>query len=159
FPGASTTHFADLGHAVMANGEALEFEELYTPTGRWIRGVAFPSADNVCVFFRDVTRDRRAHGAEAQRAAIVQASAVGDFSLSPTGVIESWNHGAEKLLGYKGREVIGRRIDALIPEDRKKDFNFVRTRGSDHVHYQSKAVCKNGTTIDVSVMASPMYSG
>jgi diguanylate cyclase (GGDEF)-like protein/PAS domain S-box-containing protein len=41
--------------------------------------------------------------------------------LSPDGKIESWNSGAEKVLGYAAEEAIGRHMDMLFtPEDRSR---------------------------------------
>src|SRR5919198_554630 len=49
----------------------------------------------------------RAKEAEARLAAIVQASDDAMFSMSPDGLIESWNPGAEQLLGYRAEAVLG----------------------------------------------------
>jgi PAS domain S-box-containing protein len=41
------------------------------------------------------------------------------FALSPTGVILSWNAGAEKTFGYSARDVLGKSFDLIFtPEDR-----------------------------------------
>jgi PAS domain S-box-containing protein len=158
FPDAARGRFADIGHAVMANAEALEFEELYEPSHRWIQGVAFPTDDGVCVFFRDITKRKRAQGAEAQLAAIVRATSVAVFSLTPDGRIESWNHGAEKMFGYRAEEIAGRRFEALIPEDRKSELDFLKSRSRKDVHYDTKAVHRSGSSVDISVTLSPMLN-
>src|ERR1041385_4567313 len=94
FPDAASSGFAELGHAVMANAEALEFEELYRPSHRWVQGVAFSTDDGLCVFIRDVTKNKQAQDAEAHLAAIVRATSVAVLSLTTTGVIERRNLGA-----------------------------------------------------------------
>jgi len=158
FPDAASSGFADIGHAVMTNTEALEFEELYRPSHRWIQGVAFSTDDGVCVFIRDVTKSKKAQGAEAHLAAIVRATSVAVLSLSATGVIESWNHGAEDLFGYKAEEIIGRRVDAIVPEDRRRELDFLKGRSRKDVHYATKAVHRTGRLIEISVTLSPIIN-
>src|SRR5262249_35777579 len=57
-----------------------------------------------------------ARQAEARLAAIVQASDDAMFSVTPDRVIDSWNPGAQRLLGYEPSEVVGRPVELLIPE-------------------------------------------
>ena len=52
-------------------------------------------------------------------AALVESSEDAIISTSPTGVIQTWNQGAEHLYGYTARDVIGRHISLLIPADRQ----------------------------------------
>jgi len=158
FPDAASSGFADIGHAVMANTEALEFEELYRPSHRWIQGVAFSTDDGVCVFIRDVTKSKQAQDAEAHLAAIVRATSVAVLSLTTTGVIESWNLGAEELFGYKVEEIVGRRVDAIVPEDRRRELDFLKGRSRKDVHYATKAVHRAGTLIEISVTLSPIIN-
>ena len=159
FPDAAGSGFADIGHAVMANAEALEFEELYRPSNRWIQGVAFSTDDGICVFIRDVTKSKRAQSAEAHLAAIVRATSLAVLSLSTSGVIESWNQGAEKLFGYKAEEIVGRRLDAIVPEDRRGELDFLKGRSRKDVHYETKAVHRTGGLVEISVTLSPIVNG
>ncbi|MGZ4144464.1 MAG: PAS domain-containing sensor histidine kinase [Actinomycetota bacterium] len=156
FPELARTSFADIGHVVMANGESLEFEEYFLPWDRWVSGVAFPSEDGVCVFFRDVTKHKEAERAQAQLAAIVQATAVGVVSISRDGIITTWNQGAQKLLGYRPEEIIGRRLESIVPEDRRRELRFLNGSAKQDMHYDTEAVHRNGKLIDASVTRSPM---
>ncbi len=91
-----------------------------------------------------VTENKKAQGAEAHLAAIVRATSVAVLSLSTSGVIESWNQGAEKLFGYSADEIVGRRLDALVPEDRRRELDFLKGRSRKDVHYETKGVHRNG---------------
>ena len=52
----------------------------------------------------------------------------------------------------------GRRFDALVPEDRKPELDFLKSRSRKDVHYDTKAVHRSGSLIDISVTLSPMLS-
>jgi PAS domain S-box-containing protein len=41
------------------------------------------------------------------------------FAVSPTGIVISWNAGAEKTFGYSQTEIVGKSFDVIFtPEDR-----------------------------------------
>jgi PAS domain S-box-containing protein len=52
-------------------------------------------------------------------AALVESSEDAIISKSLTGLIQTWNRGAERLYGYMAGDVIGRHISLLIPADRQ----------------------------------------
>jgi PAS domain S-box-containing protein len=64
-----------------------------------------------CVIVTDLTRQelRRRHEA------IVNSSADAIYSLTPDGIITTWNRAAERLYGYAPDEIIGRKVDTLFP--------------------------------------------
>jgi PAS domain S-box-containing protein len=39
------------------------------------------------------------------------------FTMDPNGITTSWNSGAERLLGYKGEEIIGKSTDVTFPPE------------------------------------------
>ncbi len=51
-------------------------------------------------------------------AAIVESSEDAIISKTLDGVIVSWNLGAERIFGYKGKEVLGQHGTILFPADR-----------------------------------------
>ena len=51
-------------------------------------------------------------------AAIVESSDDAIVSKDLNGVINSWNKGAERILGYTADEVLGKPVTILIPPDR-----------------------------------------
>jgi PAS domain S-box-containing protein len=79
---------------------------LFDPTGR------LTGAVNMLV---DISERRRAEQDNRRLAAIVDASEDGIISKDLSGIITSWNPGAERLLGYAKREAIGKSITLVIP--------------------------------------------
>ena len=80
---------------------------------------------------------------------------------SPTGMIESWNYGAEKLFGYTANEVIGRSILILFPEESKKDELDILKRiynGEKIKSLECMCITKNGDLLHVSTTTSPIYN-
>ena len=75
------------------------------------------------------------------------------------GNILSWNSGAEKIFGYTAAEMAGVSILRLIPAERhdeEKDIlNRIR-RGETVGHFETLRRRKDGSTIEVSVTASPV---
>jgi two-component system, LuxR family, sensor kinase FixL len=57
-----------------------------------------------------VLRDR-----EAQMRAILETAVEGIITINERGLCESFNRAAERIFGYKAREVIGRNISLLMP--------------------------------------------
>src|ERR1044072_6186030 len=55
---------------------------------------------------------------ELQRLLIESVQDYAVFALDPTGVILSWNAGAERFKGYKADEIIGRHFSIFYPPER-----------------------------------------
>jgi PAS domain S-box-containing protein len=102
---------------------------------------------------------RRAEQATRLLAAIVDSSDDAIISKTLTGVITSWNRGAERIFGYTADEMIGAPILKLIPPERhNEEPNIVSRlqRGERIDHYQTVRRRKNGELIDVSLTVSPI---
>ena len=75
------------------------------------------------------------------------------------GTIVSWNKGAEKICGYKAKEILGRQISELIPPDRPDEHseNLKRLRRGEHIQrFETTRIHKDGHPIDVSLTISPV---
>lgn len=77
------------------------------------------------------------------------------------GIIRLWNQGAETLFGYSAAEAIGQSLDLIVPEPFRAahwaGFSRAVQRGrfkSDAMLQTSRALVKNGTTIDVELSAA-----
>ncbi len=70
----------------------------------------------VVLVFRDVTERRRAEQTAQRLVAMVKSSADAIIGQGVDGEIESWNQGAEEMLGYSADEVVGRPISMLYSE-------------------------------------------
>ena len=113
----------------------------------------------VSIVVRDVTAALR-HEREAFRlAAIVTSSEDAIVAKDLNGTIQSWNRGAEKVVGYTAEEAIGRNITIIVPEDRLGEEADVlsRIRGGQSVeHFETIRRRKDGELIHISLTVSPI---
>ena len=121
------------------------------------RMITFGGEACVLSVMRDVTDRKQTEAAAARLAAIVQSSDDAIISKDLSGIVASWNPGAEKVFGYSAHEMIGQPILRLIPADRLQE----ETKILDHVqhgenvrHLDTVRLRKDGSTIDVSITTS-----
>lgn len=100
-----------------------------------------------------------ARQAEARLAAIVQSSDDAMFSMTPDGVIETWNPGAERLFGFTEAEIVGLPVHMLVPDELQEEFGESLRRllaGERAVGYDTKRLHREGSLVDVAVTLSAM---
>jgi PAS domain S-box-containing protein len=93
-------------------------------------------------------------------AAIVDSSVDAVLGKTLTGIITSWNLGAEKMYGYEASEVVGHHISLLFPPDGLDELEEALTRianGGLVEQHDTRRICKDGTVLDVSVTISPIH--
>ncbi len=73
--------------------------------------------DGVVLTFVDVTESQRLNQEHARLAAIVNASKDAIFGISLPDRITSWNPAAEALFGLPAAQVVGKRLDTLLPAE------------------------------------------
>jgi len=113
----------------------------------------------VCGVAVDITDRKRADQAQASLAAIVESSDDAIIGKALDGTIRTWNAGAERLLGYKAREVIGQSVFLLIPgnlHDQEREILADLTAGRRIQSFQTTRVAKGGRPVDVSLTISPV---
>jgi len=97
--------------------------------------------------------------ASLRLAAIVESSDDAIVSKDLNGIINSWNKGAERILGFTAEEVIGQPVTILIPADRQAEeveiLNRIR-RGQRIEHFETLRRRKDGSLINVSLTVSPI---
>ncbi len=99
---------------------------------------------------------------ESMLAAIVQSSQDAIIGKDLRGIITSWNQGAWKIYGYSAREAIGKSINILVPPGRKDEVPEIlqrMKRGEVIEHFDTIRMTKDGKTINVSLMLSPIKDG
>jgi diguanylate cyclase (GGDEF)-like protein/PAS domain S-box-containing protein len=165
---------AAVGRAVgdgMLAGEAVWVREgRHEVTAHGAGGEAFPvevSAGPVVglaerlyvLHVRDLGQRRRSERAASDLAAIVRSSDDAIVSLSPEGVIESWNPGAERLYGHPAAEAVGRPITIVEPRGRPGEtpamLALVR-RGQPVDGLETVRVRGDGSEVHVSLTVSPI---
>ena len=79
----------------------------------------------------DITSRLRAEAAvsqkEARYRALTETAPDAIITANGQGRIVSWNHGAEKIYGFKKKEIIGRDCVLIMPENQRKRHNAIFT--------------------------------
>ncbi len=92
-------------------------------------------------------------------AAIVESSDDAIIGKTLEGIIVTWNRGAERLYGYTAKEVRGRSIALLIPDDRPTELDeiFEEVRAGRRIESRETVRrTKDGRLVDVSLTVSPV---
>jgi PAS domain S-box-containing protein len=100
-----------------------------------------------------------AEKARAHLSAIVESSNDAIITKDLSGIITSWNLGAERIFGYKAKEIIGQPILRLIPPDRvEEEQRILRQIKQDQLvgHFETVRLRKDGSPIDLSITISPV---
>ncbi|HSK22431.1 MAG TPA: PAS domain-containing sensor histidine kinase [Egicoccus sp.] len=83
------------------------------------------------------------------------------YILGPTGIVESWNAGAQRLKGYLAEEIVGRHYSAFYPEDYRAQglpetlLQTALTQG--RVEHSGWRVRKDGTRFWADVVITALY--
>jgi PAS domain S-box-containing protein len=111
------------------------------------------------VICRDVTQQREALAAAQRMASIVEFSGEAIFGRTIDGIITSWNPAAERMYGYSSEEIVGKRINLLIPEDRTGEIEAILAKisaGRPVEHLETIRNRRDGTAFPVSLSVSPI---
>ncbi|MEA2910664.1 MAG: hypothetical protein QOJ15_2745, partial [Bradyrhizobium sp.] len=105
---------------------------------------------------RDHHRER-----ESLFSAVVESSNDAIITKSLDGTITGWNRAAERLFGYTAAEVVGERIDIIVPPDKHAEVRDILRRiskGEAIEHFETLRLHKDGHEVDVSLGISPIRS-
>lgn len=111
------------------------------------------------VYATDITEQKRLVRCSRQFDAIVQSSRDAIISVSLDRVVNSWNPGAEAMLGFSATEMVGCTMKSLTPADciAMESLMFEGFCESElSRQYESKRLRKCGGMIDVSVTLYPI---
>ena len=92
-------------------------------------------------------------------AAIVEFSDDAIISKTLDGIIKSWNKGGEKMFGYTAKEIIGKHISLIIPEEYINEEKEIlkKIRNNEIIdHYETVRVKKSGEQLHVALTVSPL---
>ena len=104
----------------------------------------------------------RAETTVRRLAAIVEFSNDAIIGMDMSGVVTSWNAGAERLFGYAAAEMVGQPILRLIPLERHDEETKILdqiARGETVRHFETVRRHKAGSALDVSVSFSGIKDG
>lgn len=108
---------------------------------------------------RDATAQKVAEDELQRLRSVVDCSDDAIVSFNDLGVITTWNPGAERLFGYSAREVVGRSITVLVPDDALEHHHQSLEHALKQQHVSRYECCarrKNGGRVDVAVTVSPI---
>lgn len=99
-------------------------------------------------------------GAEtAKLAAIVEYSNDPIISMTPEGVITSWNRSAERTFGYTADELLGKSILTIVPPERHAEEAEILARlerGEHIAQFETQRLTKANKLLDISLTISPV---
>ncbi len=107
----------------------------------------------------DITERKSAEDAAARLAVIVMSSDDAIISSNRNNIITSWNHGAERILGYLADEIIGQHISRIVPNDIWPAENEKLEQVGHGVPipaYESRRQHRDGRKLEMSVSISPI---
>jgi PAS domain S-box-containing protein len=103
----------------------------------------------------------RANQREWLFSAVVESSHDAIVTKTLDGTITGWNRAAELLFGYTAAEAIGKRIDIIVPPDRRAEVEDILRRvtaGERLEQHETLRLHKDGRIVDVSLSVSPIRS-
>jgi two-component system, cell cycle sensor histidine kinase and response regulator CckA len=115
FPETVDSPLHDAYHrAADGGGPQLLDSMWYPPLETWFQVNAYPSAQGVAVYFRDVTDEQAARQRLVEQAALLDESQDAILVRDLDGTVTYWNAGAERLYGWGAAEAIGRTYAELV---------------------------------------------
>jgi PAS domain S-box-containing protein len=108
---------------------------------------------------RDVSGRANLEREALRLAAIVNSSEDAIVSKNLDGIVQTWNHAAERMFGYAANEIIGKSIRLIIPADRMSEEDSVLERiraGVAIEHFETVRQRKDGSLIEISLSVSPI---
>jgi PAS domain S-box len=109
---------------------------------------------------RDVTQRKRAEEATLRLAAIVASATDAIVGKTTDGIVTSWNAAAERMFGYSEREMVGRSIFELVPEELHDEERAVlaRVRQGERVEFSlTERFRKDRSRLSISLSVSPIW--
>jgi PAS domain S-box-containing protein len=110
--------------------------------------LAIDESEMHCVIVTDLTRQelRRRHEA------IVNSSVDAVYSLTPDGIITTWNKAAERLYGYTPEEIIGRKVHMLFPsEGEESERSLQHVLRAEQAQLETLQIDKCGSPVEVAI--------
>ncbi len=155
---------------VLYGGKAVGLEESTVLIDR--EGREHPIADSAALIrnprgvmtgavlvFRDMTEERKAQEALSRIAAIVESSDDAIIGMTPDGLVQTWNKGAERLSGYSAVEAIGNPLSHLAPANRSHEIPEILYKihqGQVIANFETEQIRKDGMLAQVSLTISPI---
>ncbi len=136
---------------LLADGRTLELA--FNPI------VADGETTGISVFGKDISARKAAEEEHRFLAEVVESSEDAIISYSPSGIILTWNRGAEAVFGYCAEEAVGKHGHMLAAPERRRgmeEYSADLLRGNATHQREGIGVRKDGQRIRVSITAWPI---
>jgi len=113
----------------------------------------------ICTIVRDVSVRHEAEETRALLASVVESSGDAIIANDLSGNIVSWNHGAERLLGYASEEILGKDLTTLVLPGREGNLreNLRAIQEGRPVNtFDGVLRHKDGRPVDIALSVSPI---
>src|SRR6185437_2413462 len=147
----------------VTTGQAVHFEQYYRPLDAWIEIHAYPSADGLSVYFRDISERKRAEQAvqrsERRLRVFFESDMVGTLFWDLSGRILDANNKFLRMMDYTREDVLAGRLEwstLTPPEYRRLDEQAIaqlKATGVD-IPYEKEFLCKDGSRVPVIIGAA-----
>ncbi len=141
FPEAVGSDFERHYRGAVATGRAASFEAFFAPLGAWFEVRAYPSAEGLTVYFRDVTgrksADQVVRQSEERFRSLVKASAAIVWTTSAEGEVHADQPDWRTFTGQGFAQLTGLGwLDAVHPDDRERTTDAWATALKNRTPYQ-----------------------
>ncbi len=109
---------------------------------------------------QDITEQKKAEVKIQRLANIVESSNDAILTLSLDGIIITWNKGAEQIYGYLSKEILGKNVSILAPDNLKDETKNLIEKvklGENIQHYTTSRLRKDDKLIYASITLSPVF--
>jgi two-component system cell cycle sensor histidine kinase/response regulator CckA len=150
FPGAAGSTFQREYERALRDNVTVGFQEFFPPLDLWVDVRAFPSAEGLAVYFRDVTESRRVEERVAEQAALLDNAHDAIIVRDAGHRITYWNKAAERIYGWTALEAEGRHLQELLRIDALQFAQAQRsTDATGGWNGEIQKTAKNGTVLTV----------
>jgi PAS domain S-box-containing protein len=104
-------------HEALQHNQPVHFEGYSQITGGWFEAHAYPYADHLDVYLRDITAQKESEECLAYQAYLFENAQDAIAAMDTRQHITAWNHAAEKLFEWKSEDVLGSELSQVIPID------------------------------------------
>jgi PAS domain S-box-containing protein len=109
-------------------------------------------------FLRDVAQQKHREAERDRLADMVRSAEDAMLSTNLDFTIIAWNPAAERIYGYRADEIVGMKLEQLVPPDRRDELDALAATvsGGETVSVETTRLRQDGEIIDVSLRVYPV---
>lgn len=158
-------------HQLLSHTETICFETrclCQDGSYKWLswNAASLPESNLIYAAGRDITARKQAEeklrrSEERFRLLVESVEDYAIYLLDPTGIVVSWNSGAERIKGYKAEEIVGHHFSCFYtPEDIQQDKPDLELRlavQQGRCETEGQRTRKDGSTFWVNAIVTPLW--